>query len=72
MVTLLQLIPLSAFRREYIKKTAIHSPNYTDGVKNRPVVEMLLPLSGFCSFGRFFLLVFRRDEKILKFVEITP
>jgi hypothetical protein len=55
-----------------MKKTANHSPNYTDGGKNRPVVEMLLPFSVFRSFGRFFPPVFRRNEKITEFVEITP
>jgi hypothetical protein len=55
-----------------MKKTANHSPNYTDGGKNRPVVEMLLPFSVIRNFWRLFLPVFRRDKKILKFVEITP
>jgi hypothetical protein len=55
-----------------MKKTANHSPNYTDGGKNRPVVEMLLPFSVIRNFWRLFLPVFRRGEKITEFIEITP
>jgi hypothetical protein len=55
-----------------MKKTAIHSPNYTDGGKNGGVVEMLLSFSVIRSFRSLFLPVLRSDEKILKFVEIAP
>lgn len=55
-----------------MKKTAIQSPNYPEGGKNRPVVEMLLPLSFNWSFGLLFLPVFGGGEKILELVEISP
>jgi hypothetical protein len=58
-------------RREYMKKTGITAPNYPEGGKNRPVVEMLLPGRIVCGFGWLFLPVLRNDEKIPEFVEIT-
>jgi hypothetical protein len=59
-------------RREYMKKTAIPPPNYPDGGKNRPVVEMLLPGWIFCGYGWLFLPVLRNNEKIPELVEIAP
>ena len=54
-----------------MKKTAIQSPNYPEGGKNRPVVEMLLPLRVFYIFGALFLPVVRENKQILQLVKIT-
>ncbi len=68
----IEIVSCGVIRREYMKKTAIRCPNYADGGKNRPVVEMLLLHCFFRSFDALFLPVFRRDEKITESVEIPP